>query len=272
MMKTGFQRVSAQGHLAVKVSAGRTRIARLYQEGAAKIRMPAVNGDPLEAVLINTAGGLTGGDRLAWQLDAGPGSSLVVTTQACEKAYRAGDGHAEIATSLSAGAGARLCWLPQETILFDRSALRRRIDAELAPDAEALLLEATIFGRGAMGEQVATAMFSDSWRVSVGGTLVHAEAFTVGPDAGAALGRRAALGSATATATLLYVSPVAAGLLEAARRIVEPCGGVSAWRVAGTGKLLARLAADDGYALRQRLVPLINLLNGEAGLPKVWSV
>lgn len=266
------QRVAASARLETKIVAGRTRIARLYQDGAAKIRMPAVSGDPLEAVLINTAGGLTGGDRIAWQIAAGAGTSLVATTQACEKVYRASEGRAEVSTRLQAGDGARLAWLPQETILFDRSALARRLDVDLAPGAEALLLEATLFGRGAMGERVVTARFSDSWRVRCDARLVHAEAFAVGPDIAGALARRAVLDDGVAMATLLLVSPHAAGHLDEARAIVGPLGGVSAWTVAGTGKLLARLVAGDGYALRQRLVPLINLLNGQAGLPKVWSL
>ncbi len=58
------QKVSARAELSVSHLDGRTRISRLYQEGAAKIRLPRVADDPLEAVLINTAGGLTGGDRL----------------------------------------------------------------------------------------------------------------------------------------------------------------------------------------------------------------
>lgn len=267
-----FQRVAGAGRLEVDMRAGRTRIARLFQEGSAKIRMPAVVSDPLEAILINTAGGLTGGDRLSWQIAVGPGASLAVTTQACEKAYRAGDGQSEVSARLVAGRNARIAWLPQETILFDRSGLRRRLDVELAEGAEALLLEATIFGRGAMGETVKTALFTDNWRVRVAGRLVHAEAFAIGPDATAAMVRGAVLSGARAMATLLLVSPDAGRHLDEARAIAGSHGGASAWNVGGTGKLLARLVAEDGYALRQKLVRLINLLNGQAGLPKVWSI
>src|SRR5438477_4513653 len=49
------QRVAGRGRLFCGKSGGRTRLQRLYQDGSAKIRMPAVQGDPLEAVLINTA-------------------------------------------------------------------------------------------------------------------------------------------------------------------------------------------------------------------------
>ena len=116
------QRVSARAELSISHLDGRPRLSRLYQEGAAKIRLPRVDDGPLEAVLINTAGGLTGGDRLHWSVDVGTMAAATITTQACEKVYRARDGHAEVSCGLSVGAGGRLAWLPQETIVFERAA------------------------------------------------------------------------------------------------------------------------------------------------------
>jgi urease accessory protein len=266
------QRVDARARLAVRQEGGVTRIERLYQEGAAKIRMPEVQADPFEAILINTAGGLTGGDRIAWEIEAGDRASVVVTTQACEKLYRSRSGEARAEVRLTAGQGARIAWLPQETIVYDRSAFARRLDVDLAEDAQALIVEATLFGRLAMGEAVSQALFRDRWRVRQGGRLVHAEAFSIGPDVARTLGRPAAAAGATAVATVLLVSPDAEGLLREARKIVGEEGGASFWTVGGTGKLLARLVAGDGYGLRKRLAPLVGLLNGQAGLPKVWSL
>ncbi|MES0074566.1 urease accessory protein UreD [Mesorhizobium sp. M0058] len=266
------QRAAGAARLACGVRDGRTRLLRLYQDGSAKIRMPAVAADPLEAVLINTAGGLTGGDRLGWEIDVGPGASASITTQACEKIYRAASDRAEVRVKLSVGAGGRIAWLPQETIVFDRSAFARTLEVELAAGAEALLLEATIFGRLAMGEEAAHGHFHDRWRVRQDGALVHAEDFRIGPAIAAALGRPAVAGGAIAAATLLMVSPQAEALLDPARDIVGADGDASAWSVKKSGKLLARLFAGDGYQLRKRLVPLVELLNGRAGLPKLWSL
>jgi len=266
------QRVDARARLAVRRSGGLTRIERLYQEGAAKIRMPEVRSDPLEAILINTAGGLTGGDRIAWEIEAGAGASVSVTTQACEKLYRSRSGEARAAVRLSAAEGARIAWLPQETIAYDRSCFARRLDVDLAEGAEALIVEATLFGRLAMGETVSQALFRDRWRVRQAGRLVHAEAFSIGPDLAATLGRPAAACGGTAVATLLLISPDAEAFLPEVRRIIGEEGGASFWSVGGTGKLLARLVAGDGYGLRKRLTPLVGLLNGQAGLPKVWTI
>ncbi len=265
------QRVDARGRLAARHDGHRTRVERLYQEGAAKIRLPEAWGGPLEAILINTAGGLTGGDRIAWEMEVGAGASLAVTTQACEKLYRSRSGDAQVDVRLSVAQGGRIAWLPQETITYDRSALTRRLDVDVAEGAEALIVEAVLFGRKAMGETVTQARFRDRWTVMSGGRPIHAEAFSIGPDLAATLARPA-VGGAEAIATVLLVSPDAERFLRPARDIIGEDGGASAWSVGGTGKLLARLVAGDGYALRRRLVPLVGLLNGQAGLPKVWSL
>lgn len=266
------QRVNGSGGLSVRMRDGRSRIARLYQEGAAKIRMPQVAGDPLEAILINTSGGLTGGDRLQWDVDVDEGASAFVTTQACERIYRSGGGEARIATRLRLAKGTRLAWLPQETILFDRSALSRRLEVDMEEGAEALIAEATVFGRKAMGETVGEALFGDRWRVRFGGRLVHAEEFRLGPDMAAQLQARPVADGALAVATVLLVCGDAERHLDAARQIVGADGGCSFWQAGPASKLVARLYAPDSYALRKRLTPLLALLNGRAGLPKVWSI
>lgn len=276
------QRVAGRARLFCGKSEGRTRLQRLYQDGSAKIRLPAIQGDPLEAVLINTAGGMTGGDRLGWTIEVGAGASASITTQACEKVYRAAADRAETSVGLRVGPGGRIAWLPQETIVFDRAAFARTLDVELGDDAEALILEATLFGRLAMGERAIQGSFHDRWRVRQGGGLVHAEDLRLGPDIAATLQRRAATGGALALATVLLVSPQAEDLLDKVRAIVGDTGiggpviseggGASFWSVGRSGKLLARLCAGDGYQLRKRLVPLVELLNGRAGLPKLWSL
>ena len=266
------QRVDARGALSVRRRVGRTRIERLFQEGAAKIRLPQGAGDPLEAVLINTAGGMTGGDRLSWSISVGDGAHAMLTTQACEKIYRSAGGGATSTIAIDVGAEASLAWLPQETILFDGSAFRRTIEADFAPGARGLMVESALFGRLSMGETVGRALFADRWRIRCGGRLIHAEDFAIGPDVADRLAARAATGGAPAIATVLALRDDAGDLLEPARAIIGDGGGASAWRIGETGKFLARLIAEDGYGLRKRLVPLLRMLNGAAGLPKVWSI
>ena len=69
-----MQRARGEGRVIASVRDGQTEIASLYQDGAAKIRLPHTHSDALQAVLMNTAGGLTGGDHLRWSATATPGS------------------------------------------------------------------------------------------------------------------------------------------------------------------------------------------------------
>ena len=276
-----MQRTRGGGRLSVKQSAGESRIDRLFQEGSARIRIPRVpRGSPLEAVLINTAGGLTGGDRMDWTFEAGEGASMTLATQACEKTYKAhGESEARVSVQLKLNAGSSLAWLPQETILFDRAQLARSIEVDMAAGSRLLMVEPVVFGRLAMRESVLEGHFRDRWRIRLDGDLVHAEDMRLGPDIADVLARAAVAGGGLAVATVLMIAPEAEARLPAARQIIGTSGGASFLftrrsRSAApeTGKLLARIVAADSYELRKVLVPLIRLLNPRGGMPKVWSI
>ncbi len=268
------QRAWGKGRLVAKAQDGRTRIAELYQEGCAKIRLPKTFDNSMEAVLINSSGGVTGGDRLSWAFEAGEGTNLTLTTQACEKIYKASAGMADVVTRISVAAGGRVDWLPQETILFDRASLSRSLEVELAYDASFLAVEAVLLGRKAMGEVVRTALFRDRWRISSGGKLIHAENLAFGGDVANLVARRAVLDGAAAFATLFYAAPDCEAMLSKLRGLLEGCAqaGASHYRVAGRDKIVARVAAADGFALRKILIPLISHLRKDASVPKVWTL
>jgi urease accessory protein len=262
------QRAYGSARLAVKPVNGRTRIGTLYQEGCAKIRLPDTDDLSLEAVMINTSGGLTGGDEMRWQFAVPDDCRAQITTQACERIYRASAGVADVASALEAGEQASVAWLPQETILFEGSALKRTLTVDLAETSRALIVEPVVFGRKAMGEDVRNCTFRDRWRIRRGGKLIHAEDFLIGPDAASMLSRAAIFGGMRTMATILLLDADAERYLEPSRKIIGTKGGATCW----SGKLLARVIDGDAYSLRKRLVPLIELLNKKAGVPKVWSI
>jgi len=246
-----------------------TRLERLYQEGCAKIRLPRpIDGADPQAILINTAGGLTGGDRLATDVDLGPQAAACVTTQACERVYRSTGADAVVDNRLRLAAGARLAWLPQETILFDGGRLSRRLEADLAGDAELVAVEAILFGRMAMGETLSSGHLHDRWRIRRDGHLLFADDLRVAGDIAALLAPPPALAGRRAMATVLFAGVAPERFLEPARAIIGPGGGASAWN----GKFLARLVEETGLALRRRLEPLLTLLLGGRELPKVWQI
>jgi urease accessory protein len=246
-----------------------TRLAENFQSGSAKVRFPRATDPAIaDVVLLNTAGGLTGGDRIAFSVACDVGAAAIVTTQAAERVYRRRDGDAEVETTLAIGAGAALDWLPQETILFDRSSLRRRLTADVHPTGRLLAVEAIVLGRTAMGERIRNAALADSWRVRRDGKLIFADGIRLDGDSVDILAGAATGGGALAMATVLLVAPGAETMLGAARDALAPAageGGASAWN----GMLVARLLAPDGFTLRADLTRLIETLRGTT-MPRTW--
>jgi urease accessory protein len=255
---------SAQG-----MGAGaRTRLKTLFQQGSAKIRFSARSGD---AVLINTAGGMAGGDRMTWGAQVDDGARQTVTTQACEKVYRARaaphDAPARVLSALQVGSDARLDWLPQETILFDHARLERRLEADLSEDGELLAVEALVLGRRAMGESAARARLHDRWRVRRAGRTIFADDARLF-GAVAPMLEPALLDGAGAYASVLLAARGAEERLDAVRALLPRRSGASAW----DGKLFCRILAPDGMALRHALIPVLTALRGGVPLPRLWSI
>lgn len=255
--------------LSAKLRAGRSRIGDLHQAESFKLLFPHGASQALQAVVLNTAGGVTGGDRFHLTARADEGAQMVLTTQAAERIYRAQPGEiGQVRTALSVAAGARMDWLPQETILFEAAALDRRIEVDLAEDARFLAVEPLIFGRRAMGEIVETGHLTDRWRVMRGGDLCFADNLRLSGHPQALMNRAAIGGGAGAMASLLLVAPDADLYVDRLRRALGPNGGASLVR---PGVLFARLLAEDGFEMRRTLIPAIHALSG-ADIPKTWML
>ena len=273
-----MQRTGGTGRLGVRVVDRVTRLATLYQEGACKIRMPSPQSSrALDAVLINTAGGLTGGDCLDWDIHVAENASAVVTTQACERYYRSIGGVARVNASIRVEPGATLCWLPQETIIFDRASLSRTIDVELDSTSSYLMVEPMIFGRKAMGETVRQAHIADRWRIRRDGRLIHAEDLRLSGDIAALLRRANVADGAIALATIVLVSAECGDILEKLRLLAGARAGASHVRAAAGDKIVVRMVADSGLELRRQLAPILELLTATVigpghGLPKFWNL
>ena len=252
----------ARGRATVRLSGGALR--DLHQSGCAKAMLPRGAG-PAEVVFVNTAGGLTGGDALDQALAVESGRA-VGTTQAAERIYASAGGAARVETRLRVGPGARLDWLPQETIAFDRSALRRRTVADLAEGASLLMCEALVLGRAAMGEVVRTLDLSDRREVRRGGRPVWIEPLRITGEV-IARGTRALLGGARAIATLVLVAP---GAEDALGVLGAPHEGVEAAASAWDGRAVLRLRAAHAAPLRRALARAILALRGR--LPRVWPL
>ncbi len=263
-------RASGAARVAAKARDGASVLDALEERGCCKCRLPRVRrGAALEAVMLNTAGGITGGDRLSYAAEAGPGTWLTVASQTAERAYRVrGPEVGRVETRLRAGPGARLEWLAQETILFDGCALERRTVVDIAGDATLLLVEPRVLGRAAMGETVRAARLRDALDLRRDGRLIWADRLRLDGDAARATSSLATLGGALAFATLVYAATDAESRLSRARDLL---GDGDAAASAFDGTLVARIVSPNGYDLRQRLAAFLAGFR-DLPLPRVWEM
>ncbi len=249
---------------------GGGRIGDLRMSGAMKLLFPRRAG-ALQAMLVNSAGGITGGDRFRLEAGAEPGAALSLTTQAAERAYRAQTGEVgEVSVRLSAGAGACLHWLPQETILFQACALRRRLRVDLADDARLLLCEPLVFGRTAMGERLTEGWFSDRVEVFRGGARLFTDATRLEGDISARLAGPATGAGCRASALVVYVAPDAEHQRDALRAAL-PQDALAGASLIAQDVMVARFLGPDGFGLRKLLMPALDRLSGNT-LPRSWRL
>jgi len=264
----GMQRARGIGRIGFARDGGKTRLKDLYQSGSARVRVPRVYDGPPVGVLINTAGGVTGGDRFDYEGHAGADCHVVLSTQAAERAYKRTFGIGTIDVRLSVGPRGTLEWLPQETILFQGSALKRTMNVELSGSARLCAIESVVLGRTAMGEEITETQFSDKWRIHRDGRLIFAENMRLNGNGKEILAKSATGSGGAAFATFVDVCPNAEDRLDAARNALKTCdcrAAASAWN----GVLTARFVAKNGCELRMSLIHFLEHYRA-CPLPRVW--
>ncbi len=271
-----LQRAEGVGRIVVGGGDKGVRIMDVYQRFPIRVMFPrSANGAAAEAVFINTAGGVAGGDRLESRVTALADASIVVTSQAAEKVYRAIQQPARVTTRLRVANAAKLAWLPQETIVFDRARLTRQTDVELSSGAELLALEWLVLGRAAHGEVMRSGHIVDSWRVRKDGRLIWADSFRITDEMFRHLHRKALLSDCKAIGTLIYFGQHLETRLEFLRDIAPSlnctCGATSV-----AGLIVVRFAAKAASDLKRALSSLLRQFGQELGagpfrVPKMWS-
>jgi urease accessory protein len=265
-----LQRAVGELRVAVKRFGAETVLDGLRQVGCLKARFPRrIVPGWMDVVMLNTGGGVAGGDRLEVAVDVGTGGHATIAAQAAERFYRALDRDAPslVSTRLTVGTGASLEWLPQETILFDRCVLDRRLEVDLAPDACFLGVETVVFGRTAMGERVRQGRVRDLIRVRRGDELLLHDAIRLDGDIDAAMQRTAIVGGAAVVSTMVYLAADAAAKLNAVRAALGSAeAGASVWN----GMLVARILGGDSASVRRTVVAALAVLRCSRALPRVW--
>jgi urease accessory protein len=264
----GFMRARGGVRVVIEPTPRGGEPVRIAESGGYRVRFPNAGG-ACEAVLINTGGGMAGGDRMSLEVELAAGARAVATTQAAEKVYRSEVADAEVTIALRLGCASRLDWLPQEQIIFDGARFRRTLAVDMAADATLTLCESVVFGRMAKGETLEEGAYRDRWRIHRDGRLVFAEEVRLESEIADTLSRPPLGGGARALATVLHVSPNAEAMRESVRAALEgACSecGASAWN----GMLVARFLSHDPQALRADLVRFLEIFRG-APLPRAWQ-
>jgi urease accessory protein len=248
---------------------GSTSVATLAECGGYRLKFPRTHSSHAEAVIINTGGGVVGGDRIKLDVSICKGADATVTTQAAERIYRSTGPFSEIEARLEASHGARLIWAPQEAILFSGARLRRKYEVDVSSTARLLFVESMIFGRTASNEVMEGGALHETWRIRRDGRLVFAESNRLDDVSDDVLRRPAILGASHALACIVYVAPDAAARLACVREVLEDDGAraaASAWN----GLLVVRLVTDAARDMRRAMVGIMQELAG-ASMPRVWS-
>lgn len=268
--KQAFQR--ARGALSISAISEQgqaSRLRNLRQEGSYRAIFPRPSTPKLEAVAINTSGGVTGGDIFSIEITAQENAQVALTTQAAERFYKATKGNAgQITNRLSVGRNAQLYWLPQETILFDGCNIRRKLEVEVDPSGSALILEPMVFGREASGETIRSCRFHDCVSITSDDELVYFDRIQLTGDLTSSLARGAVAGGARAMASIILVDPNAALMLAPCRALLPATAGAS---MLLNTVLVVRMLACDGFALREALLPLLECLTNNT-VPKNWRL
>jgi len=271
-----LQRAAGTCRIVVGGSGSDTRIMDLYQKSPIRVLFPRSGDDrSQEAVLLNTSGGIAGGDRLQVSVTALSGASIAVTTQAAEKVYRALDQSAFINTKLIVDNAARLAWLPQETIVFNHGRLSRCTDIEVSSGSQLLALECLVLGRAARGEKLSAGAIVETWQVRKNGRLQWRDTFRLTDNVFPHLFRKALLSDSTALATLLYFGPDLEERLQLIRAQSVSFDCECGATVVG-GMVVARFAARHSFDLKAALRNLLKELGRETPpgpfrVPKMWS-
>ena len=253
-----------------KIGFGLNGLEMLYQSGCAKIMLPRSYCDIPEAIIVNTGGGLTGGDSFFIHAKVGGVGSLCVSSQAAERIYRSAGGRARISNNVDVGSGCHLDWLPQETILFDESALSRNFEAHLEKNSSLLALEMLVLGRGEMGEVLKKVSFNEQWRVWRDGKLIYADGLRFAEPEIGKLSQPATFASNRALAVLLYVAPDALERLGEAKSLLRELDietAISAWN----DMMVVRFISEEACIMHRAMKKYLLGFRGR-DLPRVWHV
>jgi len=239
-------------HIGVAVRDGRSRVMESYARAPLHYLPPAYRDDVPLLTIVNSSGGVLGGDRLEMAIQLGPGASLALRPQAATKVYRSNCGPAHCLCRFTLAAGARLDYLADEIIPFAGSDYTQRTQVEIAADATVLLGEIVTAGRLARGERFAFARLALELQCSSGGALLLRDRSQLQPalrrfDDAATLGDADVWGSYY----LLTARAVEPALIEEFDEVLRAVGNGTGGATGGPIGVVGRVLSTSLDAVRE---------------------
>ena len=258
----------ATGTLKATIRGSENRIGKLYQEGSSRLFFPKSFSKIMECVVINTAGGITGGDKFQCSIEASEESSIVVTTQASEKVYKANNGSAEVEMNFFVCKNSKLLWLPQDTILFSKSDLSRETTIRIEDNSEFLAFDQIVLGRSAMGENIQKSNFHDKWKIYKGENLIY---FDQSGWKNTVPLNCAGLKGIKSYASFYYVGVKAETYEQKLKNMNQVQKNVYVGSSLRNGCLLVRMFGSDAKAIKDKAILLLWEI-WQLDTPDVWKV
>jgi urease accessory protein len=180
----GADTAHGRGALAVvRGFGGQSVVTRAYATSPLRLLMPKNHGSAAWVYTSSYGGGLVDGDRIALDVDIGPGAAAYLSTQASTKVYRSPQGtsselHARISTE------GLLAVIPDPIVCFAASRYRQVQSFDLSADSGLVLVDWVSSGRHASGERWAFHEYTARLRARVDGRLVLHDALALRDDDG----------------------------------------------------------------------------------------
>jgi urease accessory protein len=269
--------------LAFADDAGTTRLVERTHFGPLRVQKPLYpeGGAVCHAIVVHPPGGIVGGDGLAVTAHVGPAARAFLTSPGAAKWYKANGKVSRQRVTLTAGEGASVEWLPQESIFFDRAAVELEHSVELAAGASYIGCEIVCLGRRASGESFNSGTIRQRTEIRRAGKLLWWEQGLLA-GGGAKLRSPLGMGGYTVCATLIAVTggaPLVAAELAQLRTGCAALAAAESGAVFGATQMktliVVRYLGHDSEVARrvmlaawQRLRPA--MLGRPAPLLRIW--
>ncbi|WRH65751.1 MAG: urease accessory protein UreD [Planktothrix sp. GU0601_MAG3] len=131
-----------------------TQLVKAYSQAPLKIQRSFYpeGKDICHNIILHTAGGMVGGDRLSQTINLQPETQVLLTTPAASKIYRSSGETAQNNIKIEVQEQSYLEFVPREMIIFNGAIFSQNLRINLAESACYLGWEITRFGRTARGE------------------------------------------------------------------------------------------------------------------------